>query len=312
MKERFVISLTTLPPRLPFIKPVIESILKYNSDIDKLYICLPYGKVDKKYIPENTEKVQVIRCKDYGPITKILGVLDVETEPETLILTLDDDILITKNLTKIYREKAERYQNAVLSMSGWCYGEFPFNFQLVIDNEKDKYVDWVQGVHSILYRRKYLNRKKILEYEKDNKLLFKNDDHKISAYLETRKINRIVINKNPYNYFKNYAVVSSINPISGSDISKSLSFWNDVWSISEKFKRKKIYYRSSSAMTSMTYYPLFAIILFIVLLIIVYFAFLQNNFNIFILIFFILLIIIIIYYLIRYNTKKYFLKTAHK
>ena len=57
---RFIISITTLPDRLPHIKPVINSILKNNKGIDKIYICLPYGKVKKKYIPTDTDKLKVM------------------------------------------------------------------------------------------------------------------------------------------------------------------------------------------------------------------------------------------------------------
>jgi len=80
---RFVVSITTLPKRLPYIKPVIDYILK-NNKIDKLYICLPFGKVSKKHVPKETGILKVIRCKDYGPITKILGVLDYEKDPNKI------------------------------------------------------------------------------------------------------------------------------------------------------------------------------------------------------------------------------------
>ena len=240
---RFVISLTTLPKRLPYIKPVIASIIKKNPDIDKLYICLPFGDVKEKYIPKDTDIVKVIRCEDYGPITKIVGCLDYETDPDALILTLDDDVIVTQNLTKIFKYKAKKYPNAALSMSGWCYGSYPFNYQIVINNDKDVNVDWIQGVHGILYKRSFLNKEELLNFESDIKLLFKNDDHKISAYLDSKGIDRVSIDECPVDYYVNYTPSSRIDPISGGSISKSLQFWTDVKTISEYFKSKGYYRR---------------------------------------------------------------------
>lgn len=266
---RFVISLTTLPDRLPHIKPVIKSIIDKNPGIDKLYICLPYGDVDEELIPNDTDIIKVIRCKDYGPITKILGCLPYENDPDTLILTLDDDTIITQNLSKIFKKKSLRYPDSALSMSGWCHGSFPSYFQLVIDNDKDIYVDWIQGVHGILYKRKFLDLDEVLEFDKDVKVLFKNDDHRISAYLETKNINRLVINRNPRNYFKNYCKVSGIDPISGGSIYKSVKFWKDVYDISSRYKKKGIYYRNYSKSKSVVFIVIFLLILLIGLFILI-------------------------------------------
>jgi len=268
---RFVISITTLPDRVPYIKPVIKSIFKHNPEIDKLYICLPYGKVSQKHIPKNTSKLQVIRCKDYGPITKILGVLDYEKDPNTLILTLDDDIIIKKNIVKLFKKKSLKYPNSALSLSGWCYGCFPCNYQIVLDNEKDAKVDWIQGVHGILYRRSFVNKKEILKFEKNQPLLFKNDDHKISAYLETKKINRISINKNPVDYFQDYDFVSSINPISGGSAMGSVNFCMDVKTISKYFKEKGYYHRCYTK-TKSTVFIVCSFIFLLVLLFILGYA----------------------------------------
>ena len=263
---RFVISMTTLPKRLPHIGPVVESILKFNPDIDKLYICLPYGSVNKKHIPSDTDKLKVIRCKDYGPITKILGVLEYETDPDTLILTLDDDTLIRKNVTKILKKKAKLYPNAALSFSGWCYGTFPSRYQIVLDNGKDAKVDWIQGVHGILYHRKFIDLNEILQFELNHPLLFKNDDHRIAAYLESKHIDRVSINKNPVDYFKNYAPVSGIDAISGNSLSKSVKFWMNVTEVCDYLKKRGFYYRDYSHDCSIAFIVIVFLLLGILLI----------------------------------------------
>lgn len=298
--------MTTLPKRLPYIKPVIKSILKYNPDIDKLYICLPYGNVNQKYIPSDTDKLKVIRCKDYGPITKILGVLKYETDPDTLILTLDDDTLIIKNITKILKEKAKKYPNATLSFSGWCYGSFPTKYQIVLNNEEDAKVDWIQGVHGILYRRKFINLEEIQKFELNHPLLFKNDDHRIAAYLESKHIERISINENPTEYFQNYAPVSGINAISGDGWMKSVKFWSNVAEVCDYLKRRGFYYRTYSYDCSLFFIVTIFVLLSIFLLlpgILIIHCYCLSWLYIFLL----LLIVIFIIYLvvIKYKENKF-------
>lgn len=314
---RFVISITTLPDRFVHIKPVIKSILKHNeNDIDKLYICLPYGNVSQKtidkVIPRNSNVVKLIRCRDYGPITKIAGVLNYEKDPDTLILTLDDDTIITDNIVKIFKRKAKKYPHACLSMSGWCYGNAPFMYQIVIANDKDVKVDWIQGVHGILYRRKFINKKELLGFMRKDKLLFKNDDHKIAAYLESKNVKRISLNYNPVNYFKNYIPSSSVNPISGGNsFYDSILFWNNVKTISDKFNKKKYYRHNYDSSKS----PIFLAILSLLLLIFVVFAgyYVKCNYDMngwIILLFGILLIFCIVFPVAYYYKHNYFLHTT--
>lgn len=298
--------MTTLPKRLPYIKPVIKSILKHNPNIDKLYICLPYGNVNEKHIPPDTDKLRVIRCKDYGPITKILGVLKYETDPETLILTLDDDTLIVKNITKILKEKAKKYPNAALSFSGWCYGFFPAKYQIVLNNEEDAKVDWIQGVHGILYRRSFINLKDIQQFELNHPLLFKNDDHRIAAYLESKHIERISINENPTKYFKNYAPVSGIDAISGDGWLKSVKFWSNVAEVCDYLKKRGFYYRTYSYDCSIVYTVLLFILLGIFLLIAGTMIIKHCDLSWLYMILLLLIVIIIIYFaIIKYKENKF-------
>jgi hypothetical protein len=310
---RFVISITTLPKRLPHIKPVIKSILKTNPEVDKVYLCLPYGDCDVKHIPTNSNKFHVIRCKDYGPITKILGVLDYETDPDTLILTLDDDVIVTNNIIKLFKKKAKLYPRSALSLSGWCYGSFPWKYQLIMSNKKDLYVDWVQGVHGILYRREFIDKKEVLKFETRHPLLFKNDDHRISAYLESKGISRISINHNPIKYFRNYGPASGIDAISGGTLSKSIKFWSNVDEVCCYMKKKGYYYRHSSC----TYSIFFIIMIFIFLALILFLAgylglYCCNRINKYYIIGLVLLVLLIIIISFKIYKNYYFLQTDQK
>jgi hypothetical protein len=127
---RVVISLTTIPDRLPHIRPTLESLLYQQSyAADAVYLVLPqqdyYSKQPLKYEPWPdflqemilTTNLEILQPTfDYGPASKVLYALDEETSrlkqqaedttttttttttepttttPATRIVYLDDDI----------------------------------------------------------------------------------------------------------------------------------------------------------------------------------------------------------------------------
>ena len=209
---RIVASLTTLPKRLPFIYNTINSILTQTYPVDMIYINIPYKtKSGEKYmIPDNfyndNPRVKIIRSQDYGPITKIYPTLHFEKDPDTLIITFDDDVNIKNTVVEILLEKHRQYPDACLSFSGWCVGKFPFYLQYANTNKKDVEVDWLQGVHSVLYPRKYLNSATLLDYSLDGKKVPKevivNDDVWLSVHVMRNNARCISINKRPRDYFQ--------------------------------------------------------------------------------------------------------------
>jgi len=96
---RIVVSLTTIPPRLP----KLESVLRALTDqpvVDVVCLNLPYtcAKTGTKYDPlppflSTMKKLKVQRCEDYGPLTKLLPTLATERDPTTVIIVCDDDML---------------------------------------------------------------------------------------------------------------------------------------------------------------------------------------------------------------------------
>jgi len=98
--SRIVISLTTTPKRIGKMYSVVESLLDQSLPIDKIYLVVPerYKKDNKPYLIGKkwsnllaTKKFKIVRCPDYGPMTKLLGLFRYETNPQTLVLTADDD-----------------------------------------------------------------------------------------------------------------------------------------------------------------------------------------------------------------------------
>lgn len=256
-----VASLTTLPQRLPYIRDVLNCLLKQTQPLDKIYLNIPYETLKglkytitpdlNEYFTKN--RISIQRCKDYGPITKLIPTLYAETDPETVIITFDDDVYISRYTVEKLLEKSKMYPNAVLSFSGFCVGDFPFKYQILSNNKVDKEVDWVQGVHSILYIRKFLNPEELLKDVPN--ILKKHDDHLVSSYLAKKGIPRISIGYDCKEYFMIFSNVSTLDAISSTP-----SFLYEILQIVNKFSSEGVYNKSSSPYDSISLYLLLFVV----------------------------------------------------
>ena len=217
---RLVYCLTTIPSRLKFILPIIDSVLSQTRKPDQVYLTIPLK--DRKQRPfdsndlKNLEQhlkthpyghlVKLLRpVTDWGPIMKILAVLTEETDPETRMLIGDDDRIVLPKTVQMYENSAIKYPNAALSISGWSYGSFPFYFQCIHDQSQDKEVDWLQGTDGILIKRDWLNLEQVTNYQQvplEYQRLFMNqDDHWIAYHLHKQQGE---INKKMQQDYKQY------------------------------------------------------------------------------------------------------------
>ena len=307
---RLIGTMTTLPNRFDKISKVIMYILRQTVPLDILYINIPQKtrKGEKYIIPYNFldkfdgfyTKVKINRCGlDLGPLTKLVPVLFLENNPKTLIFTFDDDIVVSKNVVKILKKKIKKYSNSCVGLSGLCVGSFPFYFQYAIDNTEDKKVDWIQGVHVVCYRRKFLNPNKLITFGDDSPIkneLISNDDHRISAYLASKGIQRISVGENICNH------IYEMDQAAGGLSSNKLNLIKNHIKIA-KYYVKKGYYKES--------YSIFRSIIFFfslsVLLGILFAISLPKFFKIFGLVFGIVLGLIIIGHIFgvnKYNIKR--------
>lgn len=259
---RVVGSMTTLPIRLPYIRPVIQSILRQNRKLDVLYLNIPTRTLKGEEYEFNEEffdgldRLKIVRCKDIGPITKLLPVLDEEIDPDTRIITFDDDVIVNRQVVGILMERASAYPDCVLSFSGWRVGNLLPLLELVRSSDSDTEVDWVQGCHTIMYKRSMLDKQEIMQSFPDAPAaLFKNDDHRISAYLATKNIPRIALKEDSRILFKPEAH-SYISSISGN-----IMFNYQVFSIVLHFWQKGIYRKSCTITNSVVFWVVITMIL---------------------------------------------------
>ena len=97
MTINFCVTLTTIPSRLKYLEITIKSINKQTLKPNKIFLNIPYKY---KRFPEGIEDdqipkfdnsiVEITRCEDCGPGTKLLGSLN-KLEKNSLLILADDD-----------------------------------------------------------------------------------------------------------------------------------------------------------------------------------------------------------------------------
>ena len=103
------VSLSTIPQRIKNINLSVDSLLKQTKKPDKIFINIPnkYKRFDEmvndNQIPKFSDsRVEVTRCEDCGPGTKLLGSLDKLNKDSLLILADDDHIYEDYMIEKFY------------------------------------------------------------------------------------------------------------------------------------------------------------------------------------------------------------------
>src|SRR3989338_6823111 len=264
-----ICSLTTIPKRLKSIIPILDSLLSQTVKATIIFINIPsYCKKTKETYNEDfienvlksySPVIKILRCDDYGPITKLIPALDEiiknKYDDNTLLITFDDDripnkyvIEMLKNKIDVYRQKEKR---VALSFSGWRVGKHPFKFQLYTNVSTDTKVDWVQGTDCIAL---YGNMTTLLG-NMDTKLGCpdsldtpkntinsnhvtpqQHDDHLIAYALQVSGIDRIVIPNS-----SNSKLFERMNTSVIDSISFRPSFIFEVEKICENFEEMNIY-----------------------------------------------------------------------
>jgi len=118
-EERTVISMTSIPERLNYLRPVLNSLLDQTYKVDEISLNIPHvsRKGTSYEIPKwledlakNMESpIQIHRVPvDLGPGTKILPTLKRETL-DTIVIVVDDDNIYSSKLVEGLIEEFEKY-----------------------------------------------------------------------------------------------------------------------------------------------------------------------------------------------------------
>jgi hypothetical protein len=118
--ERLVVSMTTVPQRIGCILPTLRSLLDQTCAADKIVLALPSHSLRTggpyPTLPPLPARVEVLRCEDFGPATKLLAVL--RREPDAAIVAVDDDVIYPRDFLEILFEAHRRQPKCALGYRG--------------------------------------------------------------------------------------------------------------------------------------------------------------------------------------------------
>jgi hypothetical protein len=217
---RVVASLTTMPDRYFKIVETLKSLNNQTYKLDAIYLSLPEKSrrlgIEYPPVPQEISNLcTIVKCIDFGPITKIVGGILSEEDPSTVIITFDDDLIYPNNLVEKLMQHHKKYPNSSIGSSGMLLkydcpmcainpNEDYFFYRVAKFNIPDegRRVDSIYGYPGALYVRKFFPSKeeleeKFLNYALINNNTLMNDDIIISGYLSMYNIERRIFPNMP-------------------------------------------------------------------------------------------------------------------
>ena len=180
---KFCVSLSTIPSRIKNIYKTIDNLNNQTLKPDKIFLNIPrkYKRFKNETISEvdiNSLKnmnIEITRCEDFGPGTKLMGSLSKIIDYDCVIL-IDDDHLYNKHVFNIFvnefRKKQINYSfylNKILNIKmGQCSDGLLINTKLL-------------DIIDIFYEK----------YVRKNKNMFLDDDLWLAIYLQKIKKSKI-------------------------------------------------------------------------------------------------------------------------
>ena len=234
------ISISTIPQRLKNLNQSVESLLKQTRKPDKIFINIPYNykrfneTIRDNQIPKfDNSLVEVTRCEDCGPGTKLLGSLN-KFEKNSLVILADDDHVYEDYMVEKFFYFYSKAPNNAYSFYVHPLGNFGIG----------------QGADGFAINTNHLTGIKIF-YDKvvrDYKELFLYDDLWISYFLYFFKKNKILslqehLKKNhdgkPSLIYKTHIVASGLISTYGKDLVEAVKKRDQIAIESFKYMQKK-------------------------------------------------------------------------
>ena len=234
------VSTSTIPQRIKNLDKSIKSLLNQTKKHDKIFINIPFKykrfseTIKDDEIPKfNSSVVEITRCEDCGPATKLLGSLD-KLEKNSLVILFDDDHV---------------YENYMIEKFFYFYSKAP-------NNSYSFYVHPLgnfgigQGADGFAINTNCLKGVKNFydKVVKDYKELFLYDDLWISYFLYFFKKNKILslrehLKKDkdgkPSLIYKKHIVASGLVEMYGKNLIEAVRKRDQIAVESFKYMQKK-------------------------------------------------------------------------
>mmetsp|Transcript_2488 Transcript_2488/g.6008 ORF Transcript_2488/g.6008 Transcript_2488/m.6008 type:complete len:305 (+) Transcript_2488:268-1182(+) len=198
---RVVFSMTSFPGRLERVRDTMHSLATQSRPVDAIILSIPHT-VDRIHVPtqlppivaelqkEYGELLHIHRTTDYGPSTKLLGALEVEQDPKTIIITVDDDTVYHKDLALALVDGIEHAKDSAVCFVCEFWPQWWYK-PLYMRAEGDC-MGFQNAYAGTAYRRGFFD-KGIFDYTGAPDGCRLHDDVWISGYLSRKGIKRHVI-----------------------------------------------------------------------------------------------------------------------
>ena len=234
------ISISTIPQRLKNLNESIKSLLKQTRKPDKIFINIPYKYkrfneiIEDDQIPKfDSNLIEITRCEDCGPATKLLGSLN-KLEKNSLVILADDDHV---------------YENYMIEKFFYFYSKAPNNAYSFYVHPLGKF-GIGQGADGFAINTNHLKGIKNFydKIVKDYKELFLYDDLWISYFLYFFKKNKILSLKDhlkkstdgkPTLIYKKHIVASGLVETYGKNLTEAVKKRDQIAVESFKYMQAK-------------------------------------------------------------------------
>ena len=203
--EKVILTMTTIPNRLKekSLRDVISILSNLSYSNYEIHFNIPFvnKKTNEEYeIPEwlehsQSNKLKIYRTNDYGPITKILPTILRTSDPNQIIITVDDDLEYMDGFIEYHLEKRKIYQDCAIGFAGISAIDGSCHFCTTV--KEDVRVKILEGYKTVSYKRSFF-KDDFKEFAKDGW----SDDVILSAYMGKNEIKKYVVNYNGDNDFR--------------------------------------------------------------------------------------------------------------
>jgi hypothetical protein len=163
---KIIVTLTTTPKRMPLIEKTIMSILNQNVKPHKIIVNIPpiFKRTGELYADPHVlfkDKPDLLnddiivwnkKCKDVGPITKLVGCLKmIDEKDDVWIVTIDDDICYLQYTLELYLCCITR----IREKNAYGIAGFLWENGCIIRNYQNNFVHILEGYARCCYHRSF-------------------------------------------------------------------------------------------------------------------------------------------------------------
>ena len=205
------VSISTIPARIKNLNQSVQSLLNQTQKPDKIFINIPFKyrrfseTIENEQIPKFDNKiVEITRCEDSGPGTKLLGSLKKLKKNSLLILADDDqeyeDYMIEKFFYFYSKDPNNAYSFYVHPLGKFGIGQgadgFAINtnhldgiqnfYDKIVKNYKELFLYddlWISFFLYFFKKNKILSLREFLKKDKDGKPLLIYKTHTVATGL---------------------------------------------------------------------------------------------------------------------------------